>query len=139
MFGIDFSHAIGWAQPLGFLLLVDVVLGSLAAAKGGTFKASWLYLFLTTKGVAYLVGLSLLVLGEIPIDFGDIPVPTEWFTGLGASFLAPLGISVVTSIGGNVNQLRTIGDKTPPTGANPDIGIIEDGAVPVEHDGTPPA
>jgi hypothetical protein len=134
----DISALIETAKGLGFLLLLDAIFGSLAAWKGGTFKPSWLYLFATTKGLAYAVGMSLLLIGEIAPDLSDFNVSPDWFGLLGLGFLSPLAVSVVASIAGNVNQLRTIGDHTPPTGApGPDIGIIEDGEVPEEGEETP--
>lgn len=130
MFGIDFTEVQNWGIPLGFLLLVDAVLGAAAALKGGTFKPSWLYLFATTKGLAFALGEFLLLVGAIAPDLTQLDVAEGFFSVLGVGFLAPLGVSVLASVAGNVNQLRNIGDVTPPTGANPDIGIIEDGEVP---------
>lgn len=136
MFGIDFAEVTNWAIPLGFLLLVDALLGALAAWRGGTFKASWLYLFATTKGLAYIVGLMLLVVGAVAPDLSGLEVAEGFFSTLGIGFLSPLGISVVASIAGNVSQLASgIGDLTPPTGAPPPLGDIELPEVPED----PPA
>lgn len=132
MFGIDFTEATNWGIPLGFLLLVDLVLGALAALKGGTFKVQWLYLFATTKGVAFAVGELLIIVGAVAPDLTQVDVAEGFFEVLGVGFLAPLAVSVVASIVGNVDQLRKFGDLTPPTGANPPVGEVVDG-VPDEN------
>lgn len=119
MLGIDFTEALNWAIPVGFLLLIDFLLGVAAAALAGTLKASWLYIFGRTKGVAYVMGVALLVVGAVAPDMSQLgdTVPEEFFSAFGLSFLAPLGVSLVASIVGNVNSLRSGGDPTAPTGA----------------------
>ncbi len=128
MFGFDFSETLSYAVPIGALLLVDFLLGAASAALAGTLKASWLYVFGRTKGVAYVMGTSLLVVAELMPSFesllgpdGQPIVPAGFFGVMGIGFLAPLGISLVASIIGNVNSMRAGGDPTAPTGVTPTV------------------
>lgn len=136
MFGFDFTQAQTYAVPVGALLLVDFVLGAAAAFFAGSLKASWLYIFGRTKGVAYVMGVLLLTLAAVIPDLSALQdgngvpiVPADFFGVMGLGFLSPLAVSLVASIIGNVNSIRAGGDPTAPTGAGSRPPAFEDGVI----------
>lgn len=102
---------------LFLLVIVDTILGAIAAFQGGTFKLEFLYAVLLTKGAALFRVAILLLAGAVTpfLRFELLGLESDPFTALGLGFATPLAASTLASIIDNLGK----SDRTAPQGVAP--------------------